>query len=72
MSARSQVGIDMELFGVRFRPADFEHIQDRLVRIDRVEFQFQFGVGDPGEIKQIGDELTFQLDIAADHRQRSL
>ncbi len=34
MSTGPQVGIDMEVFGIRFRPADFDHVQNGLVRID--------------------------------------
>ena len=34
MGAGQQVGVDMEVFGIRFRPTDFDYVQDGLVRID--------------------------------------
>ena len=39
------------------------------MRIDLFEIQLQLVFCDPGQVEQIVDELAFELDVSAHHRE---
>lgn len=58
------------LLGFDVGLGNFHGVLDRLVQVHRRTHQLHLAAGDAGDVQQIVHEMRFELDVAADHRER--
>jgi len=64
-----EILLNFYLLFVQIGGRNSERVTERSVHVDGIVTQLEFAVGDAGEIEEIVDEQSFELDIAPEHFQ---
>src|SRR4030095_3822871 len=64
-----EIQLNLDLLFVQIAGRNSERVIERSVHVDGIVAQLEFAVGDAGEIQEIVDEQSLELDIAPEHLQ---
>src|SRR5438270_7906318 len=64
-----EILLNLDLLFVQIAGRNSERVIERCVHIDGIVPQLEFAMGDAGEIEEVVDEESFELDVAPEHIQ---